>query len=396
VVYAPDDPVRDTATRALFDSRLGARRGWAASGVWRFRELLPAFADAEIISKPEGNTNLYEVGRRAGGGPGRVGVHAGLERFYLKHEGENPTASFKDRGMTLGASQARRLGARAVACASTGNTSAALAAYAAQAGIPCFVFIPAGGVALGKLAQSLGYGAITVQVDGDFDVAMRLVEAICGDLGIYLLNSLNPFRIEGQKTIGWELLQDLGWQAPDWIVLPAGNLGNTAALGKALAEARAAGLIDRVPRVAAIQASGAAPFYRSYAAGFAPLQPVHAETVATAIKIGNPVSYRRAVHTIRATGGVVATVDDAAILEAKGIIDRAGIGCEPASAATLAGARRLQAEGVIAGDDLVVGILTGHMLKDPDTTLTTAGAARAPLTAPPDRRAVAALLTPYL
>jgi threonine synthase len=397
VAFAPDDPVRRGVTPALFGGRLAARRGTIASGTWRFRELLPAFADDEIVSKLEGNTNLYPVGASERGGPGRLGAYAGLDTLYLKHEGENPTGSFKDRGMTVGASQARRLGARAVACASTGTTSASLAAYAAQAGIPCFVFIPAGAVAVGKLAQTLGYGAVTVQVQGDFDDAMRLVQEVSADLGIYLLNSINPFRIEGQKTIGWELLQDLDWQAPDWIVLPAGNLGNTAALGKALAEAHALGLIDRVPRVAAIQASGAAPFYRGYQTGFAAPIRVHAETVATAIKIGNPVSYRRAVAVVRATEGVVAAVDDAAILDAKAQIDRAGIGCEPASAATLAGVRQLVAAGVIARHAVVAGILTGHMLKDPDTTIRAAAAAqREPLSVAADRRAVATLLAPYL
>ena len=394
VAFTANDPARRTATRALFDGRLGLRRGLAASGVWRFRELLPAFADDQIVSKPEGNTNCYAVGADERGGPGRVGAYAGLARLTLKHEGENPTASFKDRGMTVGASQARRLGARAVACASTGNTAASLAAYAAQAGVPCFVFIPAGAVAAGKLAQALGYGAVTVQVAGDFDVAMRLVEAVCADLGIYLLNSLNPYRIEGQKTIGWELLQDLNWQVPDWIVLPAGNLGNTAALGKALVEARTAGLIDRLPRVAAVQASGAAPFYQSYLGGFAAPVTVQAETVATAIKIGRPVSYRRAVQVIRETNGVVAAVSDAEILAAKQIIDRAGIGCEPASAATLAGLRRLVQTGVVAPDATVAGILTGHLLKDPETTLATAPGA--PLSVAADPAAVATLLRTYL
>jgi threonine synthase len=396
VAYAPDDAERQAGTPARFDARLALRQGSFASGVWRFREWLPEFADREIVSKPEGNTNLYAAGASESGGPGRIGAYAGVERLHLKHEGENPTGSFKDRGMTVGVSQARRLGARAVACASTGNTSASLAAYAAQAGITCFVFIPAGKVAVGKLAQSLGYGAVTVQVEGDFDDAMRLVQEVCADLGIYLLNSINPFRIEGQKTIGWELLQGLGWQVPDWIVLPAGNLGNTAALGKALHEARMLGAIARLPRIAAIQASGAAPFYQSYQTGFAAPVTVRAETVATAIKIGSPVSYSRAVGVIRATDGVVAAVDDAAILAAKAIIDRAGIGCEPASAATLAGLRHLVAAGVIAPDATVAGILTGHILKDPDTTIRTATADRPPLTVAPDRRAVAAALAPYL
>jgi threonine synthase len=297
-----------------------------------------------------------------------VGEYAGLERLYLKHEGENPTGSFKDRGMTVGVSQAVALGASAVACASTGNTSASLASYAAQAGLPCFVFVPEGKISSGKLAQTLGYGAVTLQVRGDFDAAMQLVEETCAGLGIYLLNSINPFRIEGQKTIALELLQQLGWDPPDWIVLPAGNLGNTSAFGKALLEAREAGLIGRVPRLAAVQAEGANPFYRSFASGFARRFTVRAETVASAIKIGRPVSHERARRAIEATSGLVVEVSDAAILEAKAVIDRAGIGCEPASAASLAGARKLAASGEIKPGERVVAVLTGHILKDADTT----------------------------
>jgi threonine synthase len=349
---------------------------WAAnsrpsstSGVWRFWELLPPIAEQHIISRPEGNTNLYSVGASEAGGFRKIGEYAGLQRLYLKHEGENPTGSFKDRGMTVGVSQAVAVGASAVACASTGNTSSSLASYAAQAGIPCFVFVPEGKIASGKLAQTLAYGAVTLQIRGDFDAAMGLVQEVCERLSIYLVNSVNPFRIEGQKTIAFELLQQLGWETPDWIVLPAGNLGNTAALGKALVEARAAGLIDRLPRLAPVQAEGANPFYRSFTSGFAERFTVAADTVATAIKIGNPVSYERARNAVGTTGGVVAQVTDAEILEAKAIIDRAGIGCEPASAAALAGARRLAASGVIDPAAQVAAILTGHVLKDTDTTV---------------------------
>ncbi len=391
-------------TRALFDARLGDRVGAAGSGVWRFRELLPPLAPEHIVSKPEGNTNLYAAGAAGTGGLRRIGEYAGLATFDLKHEGENPTGSFKDRGMTVGVSQAVALGAQAVACASTGNTSASLASYAAQAGIPCFVFVPAGKIASGKLAQTLAYGAVTVQIQDDFDAAMRLVQDACVQLGIYLVNSVNPFRIEGQKTIAFELLQQLAWEAPDWIVLPAGNLGNTSALGKALQEARACGLIAQLPQVAAVQAAGAAPFYRSYATGFTERFTVIADTVATAIKIGDPVSYERARAVIRATAGVVTTVDDAALLEAKAVIDRAGIGCEPASAATLAGARRLVAAGIIPPDARVAGILTGHLLKDSETTAAyhaRAGVAgplyaNRPLVVDATLPAVCAALEPYL
>ncbi len=271
--------------------------------------------------------------------------------------------------MTVGVTQAVRLGAAAVACASTGNTSASLAAYAAQAGVPALVLVPAGNVALGKLAQSLAYGARTLLVRGDFDDCLRLVEEASSKLGVYLLNSINPFRLEGQKTIVLEMLQQLSWDPPDWIVLPAGNLGNTAAFGKALHEAREWGLISHLPRLAAVQASGAAPFARSFAEGFAHRHTVRAETVATAIRIGDPASYQRAVRAIRETDGVVLAVDDEAILAAKAAVDACGVGCEPASAASVAGVRALVAQGTIRPEQRVVAVLTGHVLKDPGTLL---------------------------
>jgi threonine synthase len=347
---------RGPALRRLFESRVGVRPGLEASGVWRYRELvLPAAGDG-VVTQGEGNTPLLAHPA--------VARWAGAEELSLKHEGHNPTGSFKDRGMTVGVTQAVRLGASAVACASTGNTSASLAAYAAYAGMPALVVVPAGRIALGKLAQSLAYGARTFLVRGDFDASLRLVEEASEQLGVYLLNSINPFRIEGQKTIMLELLHQLGWEPPDWIVLPAGNLGNTSAFGKALCEARELGLIDRVPRLAAVQAEGAAPFARSFREGFAARYRVTAETAATAIRIGDPASHDRAVEAIRNTDGVVTSVPDDAIFEAKRVIDAAGIGCEPASAASVAGARRLIAEGVIKRTDRLVAVLTGHLLKD--------------------------------
>lgn len=350
-------------------ARWGSREFPYQSGVWRYREIILPIADEYIVSKPEGNTNLYAVGSDEGDGQRRVGEYAGVAQMWLKHEGENPTGSFKDRGMTAGVSQARAIGATAVACASTGNTSASLAAYAAKAGLRCFVFIPAGKIAPGKLAQALAYGAITMQVAGDFDAAMTLVQQVANELGVYLLNSINPFRIEGQKAIAFELMQQLNWQAPDWIVLPAGNLGNTAAIGKACAEMLQLGWIERLPRIAAIQAAGAAPFYASYRDDFATRHTVSASTVATAIQIGNPVSYVRAREVIRRHNGVVVSVSDGDILAAKALIDAAGIGCEPASAASLAGTRLLRQEGIIKAGESVAAILTGHLLKDADTTI---------------------------
>ncbi len=316
------------------------------------RELILPAPAHYVVSRPEGNTGLYPVGIE-NCGPGRIGhrqigLYAGLEQFYLKHEGENPTGSFKDRGMTVGVTMARMLGARAVACASTGNTSAALASYAAQAGMRGIVFLPAGNVAGGKLAQSLAYGATTIQINGDFDDAMRLDEQVCNESGIYLLNSLNPFRIEGQKAIGFEIMQQLGWQAPDWIVLPAGNLGNTSAIGKAFRQAYQLSLISHMPRFASIQASGANPFYRSFLKDFSIRDSVHSETVATAIKIGNPVSYTRARRVIEETNGIVEQVSDEEILAAKVV-------------------HNLVKRGIIKRNERVVGVLTGNLLKDSKT-----------------------------
>lgn len=345
--------------------RLASVHDYDRSGVWRFRELVLPIPSEHIVTKPEGNTNLYSVGSSCGSGYRHIGEYADVKTLYLKHEGENPTGSFKDRGMTTGISMARCLGATAVACASTGNTSASLASYAAQAGMKCFVFIPEGKISYSKLSQALAYGAVTIQIAGDFDAAMQLVEEVCTAMNVYLLNSINPFRIEGQKTICFEMLQQLGWNVPDWIVLPGGNLGNTAALGKGLEELLRWGFITRLPRIATIQAEGANPFFRSFISGFGQFEPVKAETIATAIRIGNPVSYQKARHAIEMTRGVVASVSDEELMNAKAVIDRSGIGCEPASAATLAGIRKLRREGVIGRDDTVAGILTGHVLKDP-------------------------------
>lgn len=347
--------------RQRFDSRLTERRGLMASGVWRYRELIADFDDREIVSKPEGNTNLYDDQRLA--------AWAGVDQLWLKHEGENPTASFKDRGMTVAISHARRLNAQIVACASTGNTSASLAAYAATAGLIGVTFVPDGKLSTGKLGQTIAYGARVVQVKGDFDSAMSLVQQVAAGGRVYLLNSLNPWRLEGQKSICIETMHELGWQAPDWVILPGGNLGNCSAYGKALEELQAVGLIDRLPRLAVIQATGANPFARAFRANWRGFEPVAARTVATAIQIGNPVSYTRARRAVELTNGVVEEVTDAEIMAAKAVIDRAGIGCEPASAASLAGLRKLVAAGIIPAQASVVGLLTGHVLKDPDANL---------------------------
>lgn len=354
------EALRGQISREGFDQRLGSRVPWQRSGVWRFRELILPLDPAHIVTKPEGNTNLYDVPQ--------VASYVGADKLWLKHEGENPSGSFKDRGMTAGISMARRLGMDRVAVASTGNTSASVASYAAAAGMKAFVFIPEGKIAYGKLCQALAYGARTLQLEGDFDDAMRLVQEVCDKEGIYLLNSVNPFRIEGQKAIGFEILQDLHWEVPDWIVLPGGNLGNNTALSKGMAELFALGLIDKLPRIAVIQAEGASPLYQALASDGV-LCPVKAQTLASAIRIGDPVSFDKSVRGLRQTQGVVESVTDAEIMDAKAIVDRSGVGAEPASCATVAGLRKLIRRGVIAPDASICGILTGHLLKDPGITV---------------------------
>ena len=342
----------------LFDRRLASKERADRSGVWRFRELVLPLAPEEIVTKPEGNTNLYRSESLA--------AWVGIDDLSFKHEGENPTGSFKDRGMTVGITVAKKLGMNRVACASTGNTSASMASYAATAGMKAYVFIPEGKVAFGKLSQALAYGATTIQVAGDFDVAMRLVQEACAERGVYLLNSINPFRIEGQKTIALTLLQDLGWSVPDWIVVPGGNLGNSAAIGKGFSELLALGLVSRLPKLAVIQASGANPFAAAFRAG-TPLVPVAAaETRATAIRIGDPISWRKSLRGVTASGGTVDDVTDQEILDAKAKLDGSGVGAEPASCAAVAGARKLAAAGVIGRGERVCAILTGHLLKDPE------------------------------
>ncbi|MBI1809946.1 MAG: threonine synthase [Gemmatimonadetes bacterium] len=355
-IVLPAPSVHGAALLSRFGGRCCTHPGSEASGVWRFAELVMPGAAAHV-THPEGNTPLLQ--RRA------VQAYAGVADLRLKHEGHNPTGSFKDRGMTVAVTHAVRVGATAVACASTGNTSASLASYAAHAGLPALVLVPRGQVAMGKLTQSLAYGATTLLVDGDFDDCLRLVREASTELGVYLANSVNPWRVEGQKTIALEALQQLGWDAPDWLALPAGNLGNTAAMGKALREAHALGLIARVPRLLAVQAAGAAPFAASFADGFATRTTVRAETIATAIRIGAPASWDRAVRAIRETNGVVTAVTDDEILDAKAVIDAAGVGCEPASAASVAGVRKMREAGVVGAEARVVAILTGHVLKDP-------------------------------
>ena len=353
---------KDTITHELFDNRLGSLDFPYNSGVWRYKELIyPELDNDKIVSRQEGNTNLYNLPR--------IAKYTGVDTMYLKHEGENPTGSFKDRGMTGGVTQANVLGMQRVACASTGNTSASMASYAARADMQGIIFLQNKQIALGKLAQGIAFGATCLQINADFDRNLELVREVSEKLGIYVLNSVNPFRLEGQKSIMFETIQQLRWQVPDWIVVPGGNLGNSSAFGKALFELHQLGLIDRMPRLAIIQAEGANPLYRHFTQGFKTFTPVKAETIATAIKIGNPVNLQKAIRTIEWTGGVVEEVTDQQIMDAKATVDRIGIGCEPASACSVAGTKKLVEKGVIKPGDTVVGILTGHVLKDPEATI---------------------------
>lgn len=341
------------------------------SGVWRFREIIPFLgANDSVITLREGNTPLIESRKAA--------AYAGIETLLFKHQGFNPTGSFKDNGMTTGVSQGVALGKRVVACVSTGNTSASLAAYAAYGGLRAVIFIPSGQIAGGKLSQSLEYGALTIQVEANFDVTWKLIFKMVDEAGVYLLNSVNPFRVEGQKTIPVEAMEQLGWEPPDWIVLPGGNLGNCSAFGKGLREMRQLGLIQRLPRLAVIQAEGANPLYqlmqRAAAEGRSPfeigLQPVeNPQTLATAVKIGNPASWKKTLRELEATNGICEQVSEQEIADAKAVIGQSGIGCEPASAATLAGIKKLAARNVICKQDRVVAVLTGNLLKDPAYTL---------------------------
>lgn len=354
-----DITVDPAALRELWRTRRSSADMRDRSGVWRFREFLPFENDDPLVSLEEGNTPLYDAPRSA--------RYCRLSGLKLKHQGCNPTGSFKDTGMTTAVTQARKLGSRVVVCASTGNTAASLAAYAARADLLCAIIVPSGQVSHAKLAQALDYGAKVLEIDGNFDTCMNVIRELAEDDSVYLVNSINPFRIEGQKTVAFELAEQLEWRVPDHLVVPGGNLGNSSAFGKGFRELFKSGLIDRQPRITVVQAVGAAPFARFYSrheSSFA--NEEHPQTLASAIKIGAPVSWQKAVRAVRDTGGSVMTVTEQEIADAKAIIGRDGIGCEPASATTVAGIRKLVSDGAIRDNETVVAILTGHLLKDTD------------------------------
>jgi len=373
--------------KKLSDLGIPNKRLWGRpagkSGVWRYYDLLPFARVQDLVTIGEGRTLLA---------PGKAAAeYTGLkaDRLFLQYEGFNPSGSFKDNGMAAAFTHARMVGARVACCASTGNTSASLAAFAAATGImKAVVFVGSGKIAIGKLSQALDYGALTYEIEGDFDDAMRRVIEVADELGLYLVNSLNPFRLEGQKTVMYRVLEGLGWQVPDWIVLPAGNLGNTSSFGKAWEELYQLGLIKRKPRMASINSTGADSFSRWWNDGgmrwnehkfdksvverrYAELDrgAARTNTIASAIEINRPVNLSKALRALDWTNGVVRAVPDEAILDAKAAVGRCGFGCEPASAASVAGARLLVEEGVIGRDERVVCILTGHHLKAPDVTV---------------------------
>jgi threonine synthase len=333
------------------------------SGVWRFRELLPILDNfGNAVTLREGNTPLYLLPHAARA--------LGIDQLYAKHQGMNPTGSFKDTGMTAALSVARERGFKWVACASTGNTSAAMAAYAARAGMRSLVLIPEGKIAWGKLSQAMDYGALTCQLNTDFDGCMRVLTKIVREEPIYLLNSVNPYRLEGQKTPAFEIAEFFDWTVPDHLIVHGGNLGNSSALGKGFRELKELGLVARMPRISVIQAAGANPLVRSFATNQgSALDPVEANTRATAIRIGNPASWRKAVRVVQETGGHCLDVSEAEIAIAKAELGAEGLGCEPASAVTLAGLKKLKANGSVATGETVVLVLTGHTLKDADYTI---------------------------
>jgi threonine synthase len=353
------------------------------SGVWRFHELLPFAPPEKVVTVGEGQTLLQQADA--------VGTYVGLNpgRLHLQYEGMNPSGSFKDNGMCAAFTHAHMIGARRAACASTGNTSASLAMYCAVTRLmKGIIFIGSGKISYGKLSQALDYGALTVQISGDFDDAMARVKEVSQELGIYLVNSVNPFRLEGQKTVMYRVLEALRWEIPDWIVVPGGNLGNSSAFGKAFSELMCLRLIDRPPRLAVINAAGANTLDELYnrhhlrwQQGQGDMSAAHtyyqqmdvqhrkASTIASAIEINRPVNLRKCLRALEVCDGVVRQVSDQEILDAKAKVAWGGLGCEPASAASVAGARLLRDEGVIAPSDRVVCILTGHQLKDPTATV---------------------------
>ncbi|WP_440953421.1 threonine synthase [Methanococcoides sp. FTZ1] len=333
-----------------------------APSVWKYKALLPV--EGKPVSIHEGGTPLYRCDRLA--------EKIGIRELYVKHEGLNPSGSFKDRGMTVGVTKAIEVGMKTLACASTGNTSASLSTYGAKAGLPVIVLLPEGKVALGKVAQALIHGAKVLSIRGNFDEAVVLVRQLCDEEKIYLLNSINPYRLEGQKTIGHEICDQLGLNVPDRVIVPVGNAGNTAAIYKGFKEFRELGITESVPKMTGIQTEGACPVTKAFKKGVEDIVPEkNPETIATAIRIGNPVNAKKALRAIYESGGYSEAVSDEELIEAqKDLAQLEGIGVEPASATSVAGLKKLVDSGIIDRDETVVCITTGHLLKDPEEVIT--------------------------
>jgi threonine synthase len=345
--------------KEIWRERRGSPLPENASGVWRFRELLPQVDRNNIVTMSEGNTPLVPLKKAARG--------LGLPHLLVKHQGMNPTGSFKDTGISAAITMAKTEGFSWVCCASTGNTSASVAAYAARAEMKSIVLLPSGQVAAGKLAQALEYGAHVLQLRTDFDGCLNVLHEVVKKFPAYLLNSLNPYRLEGQKTVAFELMEQLDWHVPDHVIVPGGNLANSSALGKGFMELHDLGLVPSLPKISIIQAVGANPLVRTMREnGGKELVRVNAETRATAIRIGNPASWRKAVSVLKNTGGACEDVSEKEIAQAKAELSAEGIGCEPASAATLAGLKKLAGAGFVKPEETIVLVLTGHMLKDVD------------------------------
>jgi len=346
--------------KRLFNERLSERMTPYASGVWRYKELIfPELPEECIVTKYEGNTGLYTHQL--------IQDYIGLRQIYLKAQSENPSGSFKDNGMTVAVSHGKSLGYKKFTCTSTGNTSSSLAMYASIGNSDSYIFVPNKDISMNKVLQTIAYGAHVFSIPGTYDDGIEFLEKYSEDLGLYVCNSINPFRIEGQKSIIYEIAQYLNWNLPDWIVVPGGALSNATALGKGLHDLFTLGLIDKLPRIAIIQAEGASPFHQMIDKKMKELIPDGSPyTRASALNIGNPPSWKKAKHALKETNGITASVSDIEILNAKAIIDRSGIGCEPASAATVAGLKKLVDQQKIDKGQTALCILTGNILKDTD------------------------------
>ncbi|MDR0461360.1 MAG: threonine synthase [Nitrososphaerota archaeon] len=350
--------------KAVKTVKTGYYKQQVALSVWRYRGFMPIQETTSTVTLGEGGTGLHHSKR--------LGEVLGLTNLWIKNEGENPTGSFKDRGMTVGVTKAVELGAKHVICASTGNTSASLAAYAARAGIRCTVLIPSGKIAYGKLSQAMIHGAKVLQVRGNFDEALKFVLDLAEKhRSIYLLNSINPFRIEGQKSLGYEICEQLNYDAPDRLIVPVGNAGNISAIWKGFSEFYNVGLITKLPKMTGIQAVGSSPIVKAFKSHSSKIVPItEPETVATAIRIGAPVSWKKAINAINESHGTAETVTDDEILVAQKMLAQIeGIFVEPASAASIAGLIKLVRNGIINKDERIVCVTTGHGLKDPDTAI---------------------------